>query len=144
MRHLPRKILLRKFSWWTLWVGDPKSFNNSFLGNSYYTNLSFFKYSRVLSLTKKEKSSKNRCKPTKNCLTYIARDRRKTLENEKQKWKMRESQTTKINIFLLLLFFTLDFDSNGLIFLFYIFQRCTFNLENQKRICQEKFLFHPK
>ena len=144
MRHLPRKILLRKFSWWTLWVGDPKSFNNSFFGKSYYTNLSFFKYSRVLSLTKKEKSSKNRCKPTKNCLTYIARDRRKTLEKEKQKWKMRESQTTKINIFLLLLFFTLDFDSNGLIFLFYIFQRCTFNLENQKRICQEKFLFHPK
>ena len=144
MRHLPRKILLRKFSWWTLWVGDPKNFNNSFFGKSYYMNLSFFKYSRVLSLTKKERSSQNRCKPTKNCLTYIARDRRKTLEKEKQKWKMRESQTTKINIFLLLLFFALDFDSNGLIFLFYVFQRCTFNLEKQKRICQEKFLFLPK
>ena len=38
-------------------------------------------------------------------------------------------------------YFNVDFDSNGL-FLFYIFQRSTHNLEKNKSICQGKFLVH--
>ena len=49
-----------------------------------------------------KKSSQKRCKSPKNCLTVdIARDRSKTLKQEKEKRKTRKSQTAA---FLLLLF----------------------------------------
>ena len=44
----------------------------------------------MLSLKKNNNENKKKCKPPKNCLTYIARDRKKTLKNEKEKRKMRK------------------------------------------------------
>ena len=41
-------------------------------------------------------------------------------------------------------YFNVDFDVNGLLLLFFIFQKSTFNLEKKKSICLRKFLVHPK
>ena len=54
----------------------------------------------MLSLKMKRKSSQNRCKPPKNCLT-LKRDSRKTLKKEKGKQKKKKCQITTINIFYL-------------------------------------------
>ena len=44
LRYLPRKLSTKfnKISCWTLWIGDPRNFHNSFFVKNYYLNLNFF------------------------------------------------------------------------------------------------------
>ena len=44
LRYLPRKLATKfnKVSCWTLWIGDPRNFHNSFFVKNYYFNLNFF------------------------------------------------------------------------------------------------------
>ena len=57
-------------------------------------NLDFSSNAECSPEKRNKKSSQKRCKSTKNCLTVdIARDRSKTLKKEKEKRKMRKSQT---------------------------------------------------
>ena len=77
-------------------------FATAFCVKNYYLNLIFFRYGRLLSLKKKKRPLK-KIEATQKLLDIVT-NRRKTLQKEKQKRKMRKSQTATI-AFLLLLFY---------------------------------------
>ena len=92
-----------KVAWWVLWIVDPRNFLNSFFNKNYYLNLNFFLSFAECSPQKwNKKWSQKVASHIK--LFDIARDRRETLKKEKEKRKMRKSQTIATNTFVLLLF----------------------------------------
>ena len=95
---------LIKVSWWTLYVGDPRNFRNSFFVKNYYLNLNFFQVLQSALLNNEINIFSKKMQAILK-LIGIARDRRKTLKKEKEKRKMIKSQTTPINIFLLTFLF---------------------------------------
>ena len=63
----------------------------------------FFQVLLSALLKNKQKKIQTSCKPPKNCLIY--QETEEKLQREKGKQKRRKSQTTAINIFLLVLFY---------------------------------------
>ena len=82
---------LYKVSWWAVWVGDPGNFPK----NCYFKN--YYLYLRVPYL----KTKKNLLQKDAKHLEVAWHSKR--LKKEKEKRKIRKSQTTIIDTFLLLL-----------------------------------------
>ena len=85
VRQLPRKTRY-EISWWTLWVGDPRNFHNSFFAESYYLNSNFFQEWQSALLKNEKKNLKKDASQLKiawHSKRHVEKRERKT-KNEKK------------------------------------------------------------
>ena len=105
-------IKFSKVNWWTHWVGDRRSFHNSFLSKikKLLFEPEFFsstaKKTKQTNKTKqkqKQKKSQKRCKDGSYLkIAWHSKSHKTDIEKENAKLKTRKSQTIKTNIFYFL------------------------------------------
>ena len=112
-----------------LWAGDPKNLHNSFFVKNFYLDLNFFEVLQIALLkNEKKKKDANHLK-----IAWHSQIQKKSIEKRERKtkkeklvqhWSYRGS-TSNQNTWQQTSYFNVDFDSNGLLFLFsYTPEKC--------------------
>ena len=114
---------------WTLWAGDPKNLHTSFFVKNFYLDLNFFEVLQI-ALLKNEKKKKD---ANHHKIAWHSQIQKKSIEKRERKtkkeklvqhWSYRGS-TSNQNTWQQTSYFNVDFDSNGLLFLFsYTSEKC--------------------
>lgn len=101
--HEDMKTYRVKVSWRAIWVGDHRIFTICFFKPITWTWI-FIEYCRTLLLKQQQKNISKNCKSPKKYLE-LAAAKVKCWKKEKEKRIMRNTDTTKINIFLFCLIY---------------------------------------
>ena len=107
LRHLPKISIwnLTRFYGGLFGFEILEIFTTAFLLKTIIWTWTFFKYSRVLSLNTKAKSSQKRCNANHLKIAWHRKRQKTNIEQRERKGNMRKSKTATIIFCLLLLFY---------------------------------------